>query len=325
MKPQVLVVGSINRDLVTTVDTLPVPGQTVFALGTFDGLGGKGANQAVAAARMGASTTLLGAVGDDPAADQTITELAAEGLDTSAIQRIPDCPTGRAYVTVDRTGENSIVVVTGANGRLDTALAADRVSRFLEHARPHRPVVLMQGELGGDSIDRVVALATPHAVPVILNLAPIVTVRRSTLSAVDLLILNTVEAGQLLDENPTEAPYLAARLAHRHGTTVIVTAGARGAAYATTEDVVWTQPAAPVERVVDTTGAGDTFAGTLAAEIAAGHGLRDAVRMATAAAGLAVQTHGTVGAGPDRPTVIRALAATPQPQTTVTPYRGGDR
>jgi ribokinase len=324
MKPHVFVVGSINRDVVTTVDTLPLPGQTVFAHDIFDGLGGKGANQAVAAARMAAAVTLVGAVGDDSAGHQTITELAANGLETSAIQQLSRCNTGRAHVTVDQSGENCIVVASGANARIDTPLALRYLRERLEQPSerpPHRSVVLLQGELGGELIDQVVAQARPYKPLLLLNLAPVVAVQPSTLSTVDALILNTVEAGQLLDTaDHTEPPTLAARLARRHHTTVVVTAGAQGAVYATHDGAVWTQPPAPVERVVDTTGAGDTFAGTLAARLAAGHQIHEAVRAATAAAGIAVQTHGTVDANPDQPAVTRALASTPRPRrTTVSP------
>jgi len=271
----VVVVGSGNLDLVSQVERIPAPGETVLSTGFATHAGGKGNNQATAAARAGARTTFVGAFGDDDHGARLRASLTADGV--RLLVRTSDEPTGTALITVSARGENSIVVNPGANA---TLLGLSEVERA---AVADASVVLMQLEI---PLDTVTDAARTARGTVILNAAPARPLPHALLTDVDLLVVNEHEAtllGDLLDVVPA----------------VVVTLGADGALIRTSDAEPVRVPGIPVD-VVDTTGAGDTFCGALAARLDDGVALEPAVRFATAAAALSVRRAGAVPAIPTR-------------------------
>jgi ribokinase len=277
---RVVVVGSINADLVVAVERLPAAGETVSG-GTFARHGGgKGANQAVAAARLGADVTMVGAVGDDDLGEQALSELEAEGVDVSHVARIAGVASGVAAIVVDAAGENQIAVASGANA----CLGAEHVPAELFAGEPG--VVLLSHEVGDAAL--VAAARAASGWTLVLNPAPArqIAVRGAIATP------NASEAEQLTGQSD---PRAAARaLSERTGAPVLVTLGARGALL-DGEEI----PAREV-KVVDTTGAGDTVNGALAAELARGAALADAARFAVAAAALSTRAAGARGGMPRR-------------------------
>lgn len=300
--PDVVVVGSINQDIVVQVPAPPGPGETVLASTVSITPGGKGANQAVAAARLGASVSMVGRVGDatvDAAAPALRTELAAAGVDVSGVRETPGTASGRAFITVTPDGENRIVVAAGANGAL-TAADVDACSDLLQQAK----LIVTQLEIPREATERLAAAAAGYGVPLILNLAPPAALPPEVLATVTVLVVNEHEAAFLLGEpvqagRDPEAATAAARLLLGKGpAAVTLTLGAAGAVWCTrgpgapasgeTEGHV---PAPPVN-VVDTTGAGDAFVGALAARLAGGQDLGAATRFAVRVASEATTVRG---------------------------------
>ncbi len=282
----VVVVGSANLDLVATVDELPRPGESVRATTYAEHAGGKGLNQAVACARMGARTAFVGCVGDDPAGAALRKVLDAEGIDLGGLA-VVDEPTGRAMVLVDTRGENSIVVVPGANARLDPTVA---------DTLPAARVVLVQLEIPLATVAAVTAAARQAGALVVLNPAPAAPLPDEVLACVDVL---TPNAGEL------DAIGGTARLHAAGVATVITTRGADGVelSRAGTLSRLDAHPVSPV----DTVGAGDAFSGTLCAELAAGSSLHDAVATALVAGALATTVRGAVPSLPTRTAVDAAV------------------
>jgi ribokinase len=288
----VVVLGSLNRDLVTRVTRLPGAGETVTAPDLQQGAGGKGANQAVAAARAGAGVRMVGAVGDDVAAELVTGPLEAAGVDTDGVRRVTGATTGTALVCVDDHGENTIVVVPGANDVLD----ADDVDRACA-ALAAGDVLLCQLEVPLPVVAAAARAARGRGASVVLNAAPAVGRAADLLGDVDVLVVNEHEAVLLADRTD---PVAAARaLADEHGLTCVVTLGSAGAQVCRpgAEPVV---VAAPEVDVADTTGAGDAFVGYLAAGLAAGLDVQAALPDAVAAGALAVTRHGAMAAAPTR-------------------------
>jgi ribokinase len=273
----VVVVGSGNVDLVSRVERIPAPGETVLSAGFATHVGGKGANQATAAARAGAGTTFVGAFGDDEHGARLLASLAADGVRT--LVRTAAEPTGTALVTVSAAGENAIVVDPGANAAL-TALTDEE-----RQAVAAADVVLLQLEI---PLATVTAAARAATGTVVLNAAPARPLPHDLLSAVGLLVVNEHEAALLGGADGLLAVVPA----------LVVTLGAEGA-LVHTRDTTTAVPGIPVD-VVDTTGAGDTFCGALAARLAEGVPLARAVRFATTAAALSVRRPGAVPAIPTR-------------------------
>jgi ribokinase len=273
----VLIVGSGNVDLVSQVERIPAPGETVLSTGFATHAGGKGNNQATAAARAHAHTTFIGAFGDDDNGARLLASLADNGVHT--LVRTSTEPTGTAMITVARTGENAIVVNAGANATLTNLTSRER------QAIADADVVLLQLEIPLDTVVEAVRAATGM---VVLNAAPARPLPRDLLEAVDLLVVNEHEAELLggADELRTVVPQL------------VVTLGAEGAVIYT-RDTTTAVVGIRVE-VVDTTGAGDTFCGALVAKLDEGAALHEAVRFATAAAALSVGRAGAVPAIPTR-------------------------
>ncbi|MRG59206.1 ribokinase [Agromyces sp. CFH 90414] len=318
MSARVVVVGSLNVDATCYVDDFPAPGQTIAATGFQLALGGKGANQAVAAHVAGADVALLARVGDDANGALALATLERLGLPTAGIRTTTDAPTGVALITVAASGENTVVVAGGANLGW-TIEAVDARRAHLADAA----VVLTQGELPVVAIERCAALAHEVGARFVLNLAPPVGVGAATVALADPLVVNEHEAkalgiGRDLAADAALGRWLEAAVdAVAAGTarSVVVTLGAAGAVAAGgagTHDAS-ARPgiavSAPRVRAVDTTGAGDGFTGTLAAFLAEGRSLHESVRLAVAAASLAVQRRGTVDSYASRDRVIEASAA----------------
>lgn len=276
MNNNVVVVGSINADLTVRVARHPNPGETLMGSGGTISAGGKGANQAVAAALQGANVTMVGAIGSDAYAAPATEHLHTAGVSMDHVAEV-DETTGLAVITVSDDGENTIIVVPGANA----TVTADYVS---EHAAPIREagVVLLQGEIPADGFARAVALASGR---VVVNLAPVVPVDRDALLRADPLMANEHEAALVLEQLGAPLPAdgedpsaMAQALIDAGFPSVVLTLGARGAMVATAEGT--TPIPTPRVQPVDTTGAGDAFAGAFVARLTAGDSLIDAAHHA---------------------------------------------
>jgi len=286
---RVVVVGSANVDVVTQVERFPLPGETVHGSSVTYGLGGKGLNQTMAAALAGVHAALVAAVGDDVHGRMLLDGLRAAGVDVLGVD-VLDVPTGSAHIVVDAAGANQIVVVAGANGALTSDLVLSHQALLTGS-----DVLVVQGEAALAGTLAAVRAARAAGVRVVVNLAPVVPVGPEVMLAADPLVVNEVEAAALLDttapRSVPEAFDVAARLAALGPATVIVTLGAQGAVVLDGVSPPVHVPAPAADRVVDTTGAGDALVGVLAARLAAGAALveavRDAVRAATATVGVA--------------------------------------
>ncbi|MBE9610276.1 ribokinase [Chitinilyticum piscinae] len=290
----VLVVGSINMDLVVTASQFPRPGETLCGshFATFPG--GKGANQAVAAARLGASVTMLGCVGDDSFGQNLLAGLQAENIDTQWISRIPGTPTGVASITVCEA-ENAITVIPGANHALSVEHIAQADAAFAA-----TDVVLAQLETPLPTILAAAQRARLHGKPFILNPAPAVVLPQELLDLVSLLTPNQHELATALDVSGDDWRAQLASLPGR----VVMTLGKEGAAYITPTGQIIEQAGFTV-RAIDTTGAGDTFNGALAAFWRQGPAA--ALRLACAAGALSVTRAGAQSGMPTLAELTRFL------------------
>ncbi|MDF3050399.1 MAG: Ribokinase [Pseudonocardia sp.] len=303
----VVVVGAVNVDLVVTVDRLPTAGETVIGPRVSRHGGGKGANAAVAAARAGADVMLVGAVGDDDTGRGALDELHAEGVDFAAVAVLGDVPTGVALIVVDTRGENQIAVGLGANGRVDR----DRVRAALLDALPGAGCVLVSSEVPIEAVAVAVETAVAVDVACILNPAPVLPGLAGLLvprpgCRGPLLTPNAGELAALVGEGPSGVR--AAGLAARTGAPVVVTLGGEGALVV--EPDGWLEHLPPYPTTVcDTTGAGDTFNGVLAAHLAAGADLLDAAQAANVAAALSVARPGARSGMPTAAALAAALSA----------------
>lgn len=291
----ITVVGSANLDLVFRGTRLPRPGETVFADTFTEVPGGKGANQAVAAARMGGDVAFFGRVGDDAAGRTLVAGLKREGIDVSGVKVDRRAPTGRAAILVDDRGANVISVCPGANGRMRSSDVPAR--------RLRKGILLLQLEIPLAAVAGIIGKTGP-GVFVILNPAPAQRLPPSLLRRSDFLVPNELEAAELTGLGNPEA---AARRLARDGRLVVVTAGERGFMFAFGDQVL-AFPAVPV-RAVDSTAAGDTFCGALAAGLAAGKAdpIPSAVSTAFLAATLSVTRHGAQTSMPTRRELERFL------------------
>ncbi|MGY1838829.1 MULTISPECIES: ribokinase [unclassified Modestobacter] len=300
----VTVVGSLNEDLVVTVDRLPGRGETVVGSAVTLLPGGKGANQAAAAGRLGRGVHMVGRVGDDPAAGRQLAALADAGVNVGRVQRTAGTPTGSATIPVEaRGGENLIVVVPGANAALTPA--------DVDVESVHRAgVLLLQLET---PLETVRAAAGATGGRVVLNPAPPRPLPAELLTEVDVLVPNEPELRALagVGTDGGDAPAALAALARQVATgDVVVTLGGRGALVVPTEGPVLLQAPPPVD-AVDTTGAGDCFCGALSSALDRGAGLAEAVRYAVTAAALSTTGPGARGALPDDDAVQALLPRTP--------------
>jgi ribokinase len=298
----IVVIGSLNVDLVVRVPRFPQPGETLLGGDYARHPGGKGANQAVAAARAGGRVRMVGRVGRDAFGDALLRGLAEDGIDEAAVTALDDAPTGVAFISVDASAQNCIIVSPGANGRLtpEELRPAD-----LEGAA----AVLLQLEIPLETTLHAATLARRAGARVILNLAPAEALTPEQLHDVDVLLVNESEAALLLGEEASAVarePQRAAGRLSRLVPAAVVTLGPAGAAWAEGRDT----GLAPGQRVeaVDTTAAGDAFAGALAVRSAAGAALAEAVRFANAAGALATTRPGAQPSLPNAAAIERLLA-----------------
>ncbi len=295
----VVVLGSANTDVVLAVPAVPAAGETVLATGMARHPGGKGLNQAVAAARAGARTAFLGAVGRDEAGAALAAVLAQDGVDDALLRRVEE-PTGTAHVAVQDDGDNAIVVAPGANGTL-----VELTGRELAAVGAAR-VLVAQLEVPLTAVLAAARAARVAGTTVVLNAAPATTLPPDLLALVDVLVVNEHEAA-VVAGRPGAPEALAAHLLTRVP-AVVVTLGGAGALHAVRDGGSARVPA-PAARAVDTTGAGDTATGVLAAALAAGLPMADAVRRAVTAGSLAVETAGAVPSIPTAAQVDARLQA----------------
>ena len=278
----ITVLGSINMDLIGTVQRLPAPGETVAGSAFATAAGGKGANQALAAARAGGAVRMVGAVGDDHFAEPALAHLAAEGVDLSAIRRV-DGATGTALILVESSGENIIAVIPGANGEIRTRGAAEAIG-----AMSSGDHLVLQLEIPAPAIRTALDAARERGVTSVLNIAPLTEHAVELAADADIVIANETEFERLAgvsDMEPEARQKTLMELHGRSGQTIIVTLGADGV-IATRDGSLLRAASLPIDPV-DTVGAGDTFCGYLAAGLDRGAPFETALRRAAAAGSLA--------------------------------------
>ena len=295
-RAKIAVLGSINMDLMIRSAKLPLPGETVIADTKVENPGGKGANQAVAAARMGADVTMIGCVGDDSFAEQLLQNLEAEGIDTRYVTRKPNTTSGVAVVMVESSGENAILVVPGANALVGPA--------ELEQARQvicESDVLLMQLEVPEETVIAAAKIAREAGVLVILDPAPAPVSFPAELLNVNLICPNQTEAAALLGQPVSSLEDVVAAistLAEQGPRRILVTMADQGAVLFDGESVEIIPPF-PVQ-AIDSTAAGDAFAAGLAVKLPEQATLREAALFASAAGAIAASGAGAQTAMPDR-------------------------
>jgi ribokinase len=306
--PELVVVGSLNTDLLVRVGSLPRPGETITG-GSFEMAGGgKGANQAVAAARAGAAVALVGAVGADEFGARLIEELAREGVSVAGVARFEGVATGVAAIVVDEEGENQIAVASGANHMLR---ASDVERAFRELDLGQAGCVLLSLEVEDEVLVESSGRAAERGMAVVVNPAPARPLPPELVAQRPILTPNAGEAAKLTGlDDPAAA---AAALVRSGAAAALVTGGARGV-FVTAGGRAW-RVEAPAVAVHDTTGAGDTFSGVLAAGLARGWELDRAARWATAAAALSVTKPGARAGMPTASEIeaFRSSATAPSP------------
>lgn len=299
---EVFVVGSVNQDFVLKVERRPAPGETITEADLSLHDGGKGANQAVAAALLGASVAFLGRVGEDDLGGPLVAALEEKGVDTQLVSAVEGESTGAAFITLTPDGENAIVVAPGANRRLslgDVDAAAPAIGEAT--------VLVAQMEVPLDVVARAVEVAATGGTRALVNLAPPANLPRNVLEKLDPLIVNEHEAAFLLGSSVegTEGALSAAReLLSLGPRSAVVTLGAAGAVFADAGSIKHLP--APETKVVDTTGAGDAFVGALATRLARGASLEEAVSYAVRVGAAAVMKEGAQSSLPT-PEVVEAL------------------
>ena len=298
----VFVLGSINQDFVLKVERRPRPGETVTNAELSTHNGGKGANQAAAAALLGASVTILGRVGDDEFGEPLVRALEEKGIDTGLVERASGASTGAALITVTPDGENAITVAPGANRSLAPE-DVDAAAGAIGDAR----VLVVQMEIPVESVLRAVEVAAERGTRALVNLAPTFEVPRGLLEKLDPLVVNEHEAAFLLGsvvEGVDGALSAAPKLLSLGPRSAVITVGEAGAVFASGDSTE--HLSAPEVDVVDTTGAGDAFVGALATQLARDAQLEEAVAYAVRAGAAAVTREGAQGALPT-PEVVEAL------------------
>jgi ribokinase len=297
----IVVVGSINLDLVARTPRIPVAGETVSGLDFQTFFGGKGANQAVAAARLGASVSLIGQLGDDGFASQLRSGLQEAGVDTRAVGQVQG-PSGVALISTDEEGENSIIVVAGANGHVTSGLI-DQHQDIIRNAA----IVLTQLEIPLEAVLHLAELTTRHNVPLVLDPAPARALPDSLLGCVDWLTPNETETAALLETEFAESDEAATALLERGTRNVILKLGARGCYVATGDGRRKRVPGCKVT-AVDTTGAGDAFNAAFAVALSGGQDAFASAAWATAVAALSVTRPGAQASMPSYEQVERFLS-----------------
>ncbi len=290
--PRVIVVGSTNVDLTVTVDHLPAPGETVLGREFYQSVGGKGANQAVAAKKAGADVFFLTKLGRDANGKLAHRRLVAQGLPPAGLLRDPHTPTGVAVIVVDQNGNNQIAVAPGSNSTFTIKEDLNRAERLITG----NSIVLVQLELPFPVVHEVLSLAKKRKVRTILNPAPAIPLSPDVLSLVDILTPNEQEARALTGHEDLEEA--ARSLVAKGVRTVVVTLGAQGALVADGRHLRHVPPF--IVRSVDSTGAGDAFNGVLACALREREPLSKAVVVASAAGALTTTKRGAQDALPIR-------------------------
>jgi ribokinase len=297
---KIIVIGSSNTDMVIKTKKLPAPGETIMGGVFLMNPGGKGANQAVAAARLGGKVTFLTKRGNDLFGNQAVGLLMREDIDTEYIVKDPELPSGVALITVDESGENSIVVAPGSNGNL---LKEDIPTDILDHE--HFEILLLQLEIPLETVEYSAVLAASNGIKVILNPAPAAQLSDNLLHHTWLLTPNETEAEIITGVQITDtatAAHAADALHARGVSNVIITLGETGA-YLRSESFTGLIPGIKVIPV-DTTAAGDVFNGAIAVAVSEGKDLREAVIFANKAASISVTRMGDQASAPYRNEII---------------------
>lgn len=292
---KIAVVGSINIDQTVIADRIPHKGETLPGHDLHYIPGGKGANQAVAMARLGAETAMFGCVGDDENGRKMIDNLKANGVSTEFVRVAKGVPTGIAIITVGEN-DNTIIVVAGANGKVDRAYVDSVKDALLSY-----DMVVLQHEIPLDTVHYVVELCSAHKVPVVLNPAPAAEVPADIIEKVTWLTPNEHEAALIFgaDKTPEE-------LLKRYPGKLVITQGSKGVSAGLSDGTVFNVPVRPA-KVADTTGAGDTLNGAFCVRIAMGDSVENALRYANTAASLSTEKFGAQGGMPTAEEVSRAL------------------
>lgn len=311
-RSSIVVFGSINMDLVARTPKLPMPGETLLGYSFTTTPGGKGANQAVAVARLGMTTRMVGRVGHDSFGQELLSSLQMAGVDTQAVLVDEACTSGVAMIAVDDRSENHIIVIPGANGKVDET-DVDRLSQLLTNASG----LLLQLEIPLVAVQTAVKAAKQAGAKVILDPAPaIVDLPAELYAQVDVITPNAIEAEQLVGF-PVNTPAQmtqAARILHQRGVeTVVIKRGAEGV-FCSTPNTSFLVPAFPVQ-AVDTVAAGDAFNGGFAVALAEGHSLQAAIVWGAAAGALSVTKAGAQSSLPDR-TAFETFLKTHEPPHT---------
>jgi ribokinase len=265
--------------------------------------GGKGANQAVAASRLGGDAAMLGCVGDDPFGEVALASLGESGVNIDGIEVLENVPTGTATIVVDDGGENRIIIISGANGHVGFEKLKEKLNRLKD-----TKMLVLQFEIPIETNQQLIEWAAEKGIPVMLNPAPAAPINKRCLSKVDYLIVNETEAELLtgLEVNEIDTAFQAAnRLLQQGVGTAIITLGGRGAVLITPSDSLYA-PALPVD-VMDTTAAGDTFVGAMAASLVSGEKMIEALSFAVCAGSLVVTRLGAQSSIPLRDEVLAYL------------------
>lgn len=296
---KILVIGSSNIDFVATMDEFPKIGETVEGNLFSYNMGGKGANQAIAAKRAGGNVTFITSVGNDDYGHNALEFYKKEGIDTSYSIVNDNITTGTALIWVDKNGENSIVIIPGANDLLSTGIIEENMTIIDES-----DIIVLQMEIPYQTVKAITEIANQKGKTVILNVAPAYPLDEDILKSVTYLIVNENEAEAILGENKEEvgAEGLVDKLIEKGAENVILTLGKAGSIYKNSEGHLRI-PAFKVE-AKDSTGAGDTFCGALATRMSKGDCMKDALTFASAAAALSVTK---MGALPSIPTEIEIM------------------
>ena len=302
MQRKIVVIGSCNTDMVISMDHLPLPGETLIGGEFFMNSGGKGANQAVAAARLGGKVSFIAKVGNDPFGKRALEQYRAEGIDVKHILTDPEQPSGVALIMVDAQGENSIAVASGANAHLTTK-DIDNAKEILSRA----DIVLMQLETPITTVEHAANVAKRSGAKVILNPAPAQPLPESLLQNLYILIANETEAEFISGTQITDMDSVARAadiLCDKGVEKVVITLGSRGA-FVKEEGNYHQIPGLKV-KAIDATAAGDTFCGALCVALAEGKNLTEAVTFANRCAAVTVTRMGAQSSLPYRSEIEEA-------------------